>query len=156
MQIAIAGDDDAHRAAAPHRDAAYLLDPQPVIVAREARLARLELRELMELEDRAAEHETAVRKLRRLLARGNVEPALLIDAVLENGVVGKGEGVAAQVEGAGVQRGGREEKDERQEKAEHEKFGEAVAEASPSCQSSLTLCTALSLPPAPEAKLRSG
>ena len=91
-----------------------------VFFARELRLLRREPRELPKLQHRAREHEAAMAKLRGLVALGDVQLAGFIDAVGEDGVVRKGEGIAVEIERARVERsgGGGEERGEAEETAE--------------------------------------
>ena len=81
---------------APNGDATDLADAFGVIGPRNRRGVFLEGGELMELQDCASEDEATMGKLRGLCSGMDLELAFFIDAILENRIVGEGEGIAVK------------------------------------------------------------
>ena len=100
---------------APNGDATDLADAFGVIGSRNRRGVFLEGGELMELQDCASEDEATVGKLRWLCSGMDLELALFIDAVLENRIVGEGEGIAVEVKFPSDEGGGEGEEEGEEE-----------------------------------------
>ena len=100
---------------APNGDATDLADAFGVIGSRNRRGVFLEGGELMELQDCASEDEATMGKLRGLCSGMDLEMAFFIDAILENRIVGEGEGIAMEVKFPSDEGGGEGEKEGEEE-----------------------------------------